>query len=218
MTQLTLLTHSYCDPQIAIFGDQRAVGSRISCVYPPETVGMNPRGWRVIMFEVVIEMYPPPPRNPSPTVMYKPLKERALTADEIAHFTIFMHPSPRIAIVGSRDFPVLDAVRAFVNRLPSSAIVVSGGARGVDQVAETAARERGLQVDVYPADWDTYGKSAGMRRNHDIVKAADVVVAFYDGHSRGTKNSIELAAQYDKPCKVYLPDEARMLVGERSAA
>jgi hypothetical protein len=101
MTQLTLLTPSYCDPQIAIFGDQRAVGSRISCVYPPETVGMNPRGWRVLVFKVVIEMYPPripgSTRKSEPTRVYLPVKERELTPEEIVHFERMLAQEARIA-------------------------------------------------------------------------------------------------------------------------
>ncbi len=48
----------------------------------------------------------------------------------------------RIAIVGSRGLPRPDLIEAFVASLPAGTVVVSGGARGVDTVAEQAARER----------------------------------------------------------------------------
>lgn len=104
----------------------------------------------------------------------------------------------KVAIVGSRDYGNLEAVRAYVRGLPKDTVIVSGGARGVDSVAEQEARRCGLEVLIFPAEWGKYGKSAGYRRNVDIVTAADQVVAFWDGVSRGTKHSIDLARAQGK--------------------
>ena len=52
----------------------------------------------------------------------------------------------KVAIVGSRDFPDMVAVTDYVNELPQDTRVISGGARGVDTVAEKAARDRGMWV------------------------------------------------------------------------
>jgi predicted Rossmann fold nucleotide-binding protein DprA/Smf involved in DNA uptake len=109
--------------------------------------------------------------------------------------------SRRVAIVGSRyqDHPnpvlfrVQRKVSAFVNNLPSDAVVISGGAVGVDSWAENFARQRGLEVVVHRADWKTYGRKAGMLRNATIVEDADEVYAFWDGTSKGTANTIERA-------------------------
>jgi len=101
----------------------------------------------------------------------------------------------RIAIVGSRDFKELHRVRRYIWDLSKLATIVSGGARGVDQAAEDAAKQTGHQFVVYRADWDKHGKSAGMIRNAEIVANCDKLVAFWDGKSRGTKNSIERALQ-----------------------
>lgn len=98
-----------------------------------------------------------------------------------------------VAIVGSREFGDLEQVVEFVNALPAGTVVVSGGARGVDSIAEAAAKRRGLETCIYPADWLRWGKAAGIRRNVDIVNKADVIVAFWDGRSRGTEYTIELA-------------------------
>jgi hypothetical protein len=118
----------------------------------------------------------------------------------------------RVAIVGSRDFPSEQRVRAYVDALfeegddPSlRPVIVSGGARGVDSWACQAALARGWEVDVHPADWDTYGKSAGYRRNQDIVLSSDLVVAFWDGKSKGTRHSIDLALRYLVPLEVIFP-------------
>lgn len=110
----------------------------------------------------------------------------------------------KIAIVGSRNYPDLNAVMAYVNSLPKDTIVVSGGAKGVDSVAEYTARMRGLQVEIYKPDWDKYGKSAGFRRNADIVNAADHLTAFWYNMSKGTANSIELADKRGIPTTIYV--------------
>jgi predicted Rossmann fold nucleotide-binding protein DprA/Smf involved in DNA uptake len=110
-----------------------------------------------------------------------------------------------VAIVGSRDYPDLKAVVDYVDTLPEGTVVVSGHARGVDQVAEDAARKRGLHVISLPAEWEIYGKAAGYRRNEEIVYMADEVVAFYDGKSRGTAHTMRLARNAGKPLTVYQP-------------
>lgn len=108
----------------------------------------------------------------------------------------------RIAIVGSRDYANLAAVRRYVLSLPKDTIIISGGARGVDREAELAAYEAGLQVEIFFADWKTHGKDAGFIRNHEIVKSADRIVAFWDGRSRGTAHTIGLAKIASKPFEV----------------
>lgn len=111
----------------------------------------------------------------------------------------------KVAIVGSRDFPSQQKVIDYVNQLSAHAQIISGGARGVDTWAEQAARKRGLNVTVFPAEWDRHGKVAGFLRNHDIVKYADRVVAFWDGKSRGTQHTMSLAKINGKPLEVIKP-------------
>lgn len=111
----------------------------------------------------------------------------------------------KVAIVGSRVWPNPEQIRAFVATLPENTIVVSGGARGVDSIAENAARRRGLSCHVIFADWDKHGKSAGYRRNVQVVEACDRVVAFWDGRSPGTKHTIDIATKAGKPVDVISP-------------
>jgi predicted Rossmann fold nucleotide-binding protein DprA/Smf involved in DNA uptake len=96
----------------------------------------------------------------------------------------------------------MERVSEYVALLPANSVVVSGNARGVDRTAEEAARERGLKVISLPAQWDKYGKSAGFRRNADIVKLADRVIAFWDGVSKGTLHTINLAKAQGKPVEI----------------
>lgn len=105
----------------------------------------------------------------------------------------------RVAIVGSRDFPHMDWVLREVSFLPQGSCVISGGARGVDRAAVLQAQEIGLETLVFPADWDKYGKRAGFLRNQQIVMAADRIVAFWDGESKGTAHTISMAMRANKP-------------------
>ena len=107
-----------------------------------------------------------------------------------------------MAIVGSRGFAPLDLVREFVRALPADTIVISGGAPGVDYAAETTARQRGLKIQVFPAHWWNQGhfnRAAGFQRNGLIVAACDRLVAFWDGASGGTKDTIRRAREAGKP-------------------
>lgn len=111
----------------------------------------------------------------------------------------------KVAIVGSRDYADVAAVRAYIRALPSGTVVVSGGASGVDTVALQEARRCKLGTHVFDADWAQYGKRAGAMRNQQIVDAADRVVAFWDGVSKGTKITIDMAKRAGKPLEVITP-------------
>lgn len=83
--------------------------------------------------------------------------------------------------------------------------VVSGTAKGVDQLGEKIAATFRLPVKRFPADWDKYGKSAGMIRNKQMGDYADALIAVWDGKSRGTKQMIEYAKS--KGLKVFVYDK-----------
>lgn len=114
----------------------------------------------------------------------------------------------RVAIVGSRWYPEQSHVRNFVMGLPKDTVVLSGGAKGVDSWAEKWARYYGLDVEVFPADWEKHGRRAGYLRNVDIVNACDRVVAFWDGASPGTRHTIEIARKAGKPVAIHRPGRA----------
>ena len=112
----------------------------------------------------------------------------------------------RIGIVGSRDYKDMKRVYFYVSELPKDTVIVSGGARGVDWEAENAAKVFGLQTIIHRADWDVNGKLAGFLRNSLIVNDSDCIVAFWDGQSRGTLDTIQKAVQAGKVVKIY-PDK-----------
>jgi hypothetical protein len=70
--------------------------------------------------------------------------------------------------------------------------VIHGNASGADNLADTWAREHGVQRVIVPADWNTLGKSAGMIRNRRMLELQpDIVVAFPGG--RGTEGMVRIA-------------------------
>lgn len=109
----------------------------------------------------------------------------------------------KVAVVGSRSYRDLDEVRDFVRNLPSDAVVVSGGALGVDTAAIETASEVGLAHIVFHPNRKKHGKRAGPLRNALIVETADEIHAFWDGVSRGTKSTINQAKKAGKPLTVH---------------
>jgi hypothetical protein len=109
-----------------------------------------------------------------------------------------------VAVVGSREFHNYNQLK---EALDSSGIVfksiVSGGAIGADTLAERYARENNLPLIVKLPDWKTFGKSAGAKRNLEIVKLADVLFAFRVNNSLGTTITINMAKHKKIPVHVY---------------
>lgn len=122
----------------------------------------------------------------------------------------------KVAIVGSRDYPALHLVTAYVASLKKydpTITVVSGNARGVDREAQQTALVQGMRVLIIPADW-SQGKDAGFARNEEIIQESDVVVCFWDKESKGTQHDIKLARIHDKRLRVFGP-EGEIVYDER---
>lgn len=108
-----------------------------------------------------------------------------------------------VAVVGSKSFADYDKMKTVLDAtLTKNAILISGGAAGADSLAEKYAIERGRDIKVIMPDWDNEGPSAGFKRNKDIVENASIVVAFHDGQSKGTRNTIDLAKQDGIPVHI----------------
>lgn len=103
----------------------------------------------------------------------------------------------KIAIIGGRDFNNYDMVKETMSQYSPTAIV-SGGARGADSLARKYVTDNNIQLIEFLAEWDKYGRGAGFIRNKDIVANSDLVIAFWDGNSRGTQHSINLAKKANK--------------------
>ena len=106
----------------------------------------------------------------------------------------------KVGIVGSRSFNDYELLKNWIDKICSATEIVSGGAYGADKLAEKFAEEHSIPIKIYKPDWNKYGKSAGMIRNGKIVEASDIIVAFWDLQSAGTKDSINKAIKSKKQC------------------
>lgn len=102
----------------------------------------------------------------------------------------------KLAIVGYRDFEDYEKFTKIVNNevnIKNIECIISGGCSGVDKMAEKYASDNKIKCIIFKADWKKYGKSAGPRRNNEIVKEATMVIALPSHNSKGTLNTIETA-------------------------
>ena len=80
--------------------------------------------------------------------------------------------------------------------------VLTGGARGADQLGYRWAWKHAIRHQLFRADWERFGKSAGVRRNFQMAQAGDMLLAFWDGRSAGTRHLISCMQQLGKPVVV----------------
>ncbi len=120
----------------------------------------------------------------------------------------------RVIIAGSRDF---DDYKSLDEKCSTAIMgelienedcefqkirIISGTARGADQLGERFAKNKEYELSKFPADWGLYGKSAGYKRNVEMAKFSvensnvGILIAFWDGKSKGTKNMIDIAKRY----------------------
>jgi hypothetical protein len=111
----------------------------------------------------------------------------------------------KVAVIGSRnfnDYELLKNTLDTLNNIVKISYIVSGGAKGADKLGEKYADENNIEKLIYIPDWNKYGKSAGFRRNVDIIENADSVIAFWNGKSKGTQHSINLTKEKNKKLKI----------------
>jgi hypothetical protein len=84
--------------------------------------------------------------------------------------------------------------------------VIHGAARGADEMAGDWAKARHIPVVEVPADWEAHGKRAGYLRNEEmlgLLKRRDMVIAFPQGESPGTRMMVDIAKRSNKDLGVY---------------
>lgn len=94
----------------------------------------------------------------------------------------------KVAIVGSRNLYVNDLEKYLPERVSE---IVSGGAKGIDKAAADYAISHNIKLKEFLPEYKRYGKSAPLKRNIEIIKYSDLVIAFWDGKSKGTKYVID---------------------------
>lgn len=107
-----------------------------------------------------------------------------------------------IAIVGGRDFNdytlLKESILAYIDAHEKPENIVSGGAKGADTLAAQFAAEMGIPLLIFKPDYQKYERGATLVRNTKIIENAEVVFAFWDGQSKGTKDSIKKAEKLEK--------------------
>ncbi len=113
----------------------------------------------------------------------------------------------RTIIAGSRgvtDYEVVKNAMACANHAgiyPTT--ILSGNARGADILGECWAANHHIPVEIYPAEWNKYGKGAGFKRNALMASKAQALVALWDEQSRGTGHMIDMANALGLKVVVY---------------
>lgn len=107
----------------------------------------------------------------------------------------------KVAIIGSRILIIKDLKKY----LPQNTTeIVSGGAKGIDTCAKELAIKEQLKFTEFLPDYKKYGRAAPLKRNEKIVDYADIVLAFWDEKSKGTRNVIDLCNKKNKKLEVYI--------------
>lgn len=109
--------------------------------------------------------------------------------------TFIIQNHRKVIVAGSRDFDDYALLCNTLDELfPKRDIeIVSGNARGADRLGERYAEDRWINCMKFPANWAKYGKGAGPIRNQEMADYADILVAFWDYQSSGTRDMITRA-------------------------
>ncbi len=113
----------------------------------------------------------------------------------------------KVVIAGGRNFTdyiKLCEVCDHILQDQTNVEIVSGAYyKGADKLGEQYATEKGFRLTKFPADWNRFGKAAGPKRNEQMAKYADALIAFWDGESVGTKHMIEAAKSRNLKIKIF---------------
>ena len=107
----------------------------------------------------------------------------------------------KLLIAGSRgitDFDLEDYV------CPEVDVIISGGANGVDTLAERYADSHNIQKIIIRPQYNLYGRAAPLKRNEEMVKMADEVLVIWDGKSKGAKYTADFAKKLGKKVNVII--------------
>lgn len=107
----------------------------------------------------------------------------------------------KVGVIGSRGLTV-DNLEQY---LPENTTeIVSGGAKGIDTCARKYAISHGIKLTEFLPEYSRYGRGAPLKRNLQIIEYADVVIAFWDRQSKGTKNVIENCKKLNVKVDVHI--------------
>jgi len=118
---------------------------------------------------------------------------------------LFKGEKTYVLVFGSRTFDSYERMCEVLDELypdPSKIVVIEGEAPGADRLSRKWAEARGAEVLPMKADWSRHGGGAGFLRNSMMVEHCTEGVGFWDGVSRGTKDTIDKLKKAGKKCTV----------------
>ena len=108
----------------------------------------------------------------------------------------------KVAVIGSRNLTITDLGKYLPENTDE---IVSGGANGIDKCARDYATSKGINLTEFLPDYKRYGRyAAPLKRNLKIIEYSDVIIAFWDSKSKGTKFVIENSEKSGKEITVYV--------------
>ena len=105
----------------------------------------------------------------------------------------------KLLIAGSRSIKDLD-ISPYIPT--DTELIISGGANGVDTLAEEYADKKRISKLILRPRYDLYRRAAPLKRNDKMVEICDKVLIFWDGVSKGTKHTIDYANKIGKPIEI----------------
>ena len=109
----------------------------------------------------------------------------------------------KILVCGSRTWINRDVIREKLSDFTGDVTVIHGGARGADSIAAEVSCDYGFEVITFYANWEKWGRFAGVIRNLQMLEEnPDLVIAFWDGVSRGTAHTIKEAKKRKIPVNI----------------
>ncbi len=107
----------------------------------------------------------------------------------------------KLLVVGSRSIKNFD-LSPYIPR--EIEIIISGGANGIDIIAEMYADKNKISKLILRPKYNIYGKAAPLKRNEQMVDIADEVLVIWDGKSNGTRYTINYAKKKNKKVTVLI--------------
>lgn len=107
-----------------------------------------------------------------------------------------------VLICGSRSIDDIE-LDCYINP-DEVGTVISGGAKGIDTLAERWAKRHKKEFLAYLPQYKIYGRAAPLVRDREMVEACDRVIAFWDGKSSGTYYTIIYSIDLNKPHTVHV--------------
>ena len=107
----------------------------------------------------------------------------------------------KVLVAGSRNIEKFDLKDHIP---PDVTMIITGGAEGIDTLAEKYADENGIPKAIVRPQYNLYGRAAPIKRNEKMVDMADFVLVIWDGKSKGSQYTVKYSQKKNKAVKLVL--------------